>query len=130
MSYKTEQRKILYTLLKAHPHEALSVKDIASALSDKDISVSAIYRNLAVMTEDGLVQRSIKGGSREALYQFVGCDDCRGELHLTCTECGRSFHMDHALAKSMQESIMQSDGFQIDNSKTNLYGTCKACSRK
>jgi len=128
MTYKTKQRTLLYELLKSRPHERFSVKDIAAALSDSNISVSAIYRNLSAMADEGLVQRSIKNTSQEALYQFMDCDTCRDELHLTCTTCGKVIHMDHSIADSMQDRIKQADGFRIDRNKTILYGTCKTCS--
>jgi len=130
MGYQTEQRKKLYALLRENPHAALSVKEIFSALEGEGISISAIYRNLSAMTKEGLVRRSIRSGSREALYQFVGCEGCRNELHLTCTGCGKTFHMDHELARTVQESVRQTSGFQIDNTKTSLYGVCRTCGMK
>mgnify|MGYP002627309109 CR=1 FL=1 len=68
---------------------------IAEALCDK-ISKSAVYRNLSDLEQEGQVRRSARGGEREIRYQFMAAERCRGCLHLCCTQCGRTFHMDSA----------------------------------
>lgn len=46
-SYSTRQRKALLAYLSRHPDELLSARQIADALADEKISLSAVYRNLA-----------------------------------------------------------------------------------
>lgn len=129
-AYKTEQRKALLRFFDAHPDEQFSAREIAAALADGAVSLSAVYRNLSAMTEEGLIRRSVSGNGHEALYQYVAAESCCGELHLTCTECGRTFHMSHEAAASVLESLSEQDGFQLDRAKTVLYGICRGCSRK
>lgn len=126
--YKTEQRKQLYAFLAKHPDEPYSAGEIAAALSTQSsISLSAVYRNLAVMADKGQIRRFIKEGSREALYQFIHGESCQNSIHLTCTECGQTFHMSKPVADFMQDGLSKKDGFQIDKGRTVLYGVCKHC---
>lgn len=128
-AYKTEQRKAMLAFFNEHPDEQFSAKEIAEALTDGSISLSAVYRNLSVMTGEGLIRRSVNENGHEAVYQYVAAETCCGELHLTCTECGKTFHMSHPVAEVMLEKLSSMDGFQLDRTKTVLYGICKKCSR-
>ena len=130
MSYKTEQRTRLYEVLKANPHRYFSARELEEALSPCQISLSAIYRNLAVLTEEGVVRKSVKKGSREAVYRYADGECCRNEIHMTCTVCGRVFHMEHELASSIQDDLAKAEGFALDKSKTMMYGICKDCQEK
>ena len=130
MGYKTVQREQLYQLFLDEPSRAFTVKEIASILSDSDISISAIYRNLARMVADGLIQRSIIKNNREALYQYIGCSEHCARLHMTCTECGKTIHVSHKTSDTLEKVITEADGFQINTRKTILFGVCRECERK
>ena len=45
--YSTRQRKLLLDYLSAHPHQLLSAGEIARDLREREVSLSAVYRNLA-----------------------------------------------------------------------------------
>lgn len=127
--YKTEQRKQLYAFFRKHPDEPYSAGEVAAALSSHSaISLSAVYRNLAVMADNGQIRRLIKDGSREVFYQFGHGESCEDSIHLTCTQCGKTFHMSKPVAESIQDGLAKTDGFQIDKIRTVLYGICKHCS--
>ena len=64
-SYSTRQRKVLLTYLSQHPDELLSARQIADALADKKISLSAVYRNLAQLETEEKVRRRSKSDTRE-----------------------------------------------------------------
>ncbi len=125
--YTTNQRKILLEYLYAHRDELLSAKDIASALAHESISVSAVYRNLAELEKNGQVHRISKSGSREVYYQYTAARECRECLHLSCKECGRTYHMSMSAAKLVTSSIAESEMFDIDKSDTIIYGICRGC---
>ena len=127
MAYVTEQRKLLYNFFESHPHDSFCVKDIYAALSESGISMSAIYRNLSSMKKDGLVRGFADDDSRDTYYRFVNNHHCADAIHLTCTDCGKTFHMSSDAAKNMQSQLADLDGFRINKDKTVLYGTCKEC---
>lgn len=127
MTYQTGQREILYDFFNKHPHQQFSAKEIAQALSEKHISVSAIYRNLAAMSEDGTLRCSVKSGSREKQYQFVSNSACKDCIHLTCIRCGKIFHMSRHTMQTLLSNLTQIEGFQLSKPQTILYGTCRQC---
>lgn len=130
MAYKTEQRKLLYDFFQEHPHDKFCVKDIHAALSHADISLSAIYRNLSAMKKDGIVRCLISEGKNDVFYQFVKSEHCSNAIHLSCVECGKTFHMKSDVAALVQDELENEEGFQINKSKTVLFGTCKNCKNR
>ena len=129
--YRTKQRALLLDFLRSHPDEQLSAGQIAGAVQgqDQSISVSAVYRNLAELEAEGKVRRLSRAGSREIFFQYMDASNCRNCLHLSCTKCGKTFHM-HALgAAQLERDVARNDEFQIDRNETVIYGLCRDCRR-
>ena len=91
--YNTKQRRALLAFLGEHPDELLTARQMADALAEKQISLSAVYRNLAQLEAEEKVRRSAKSGSHEAFYQYLDAKGCKGALHMSCVKCGKTFHM-------------------------------------
>ena len=125
--YDTRQRDYLISFLNEHPDQLLSVRQIAQELCAQQISLSAVYRNLSQLEAEGLIRKSVKPGSREAYYQYVGAEDCHSHLHLSCTRCGKTFHMDAEHTAQLIRAMSELDGFDLDILKTVLYGICQNC---
>lgn len=130
MVYSTEQRSALLAFLSENPDTVFSARQIEAALSDKNISRSAVYRNLAELESDGKIRRCSKSGSRETFYQFYDLQLCKNHIHLSCTKCGKIFHMENAVADEIVNDVEATEGFEISKGETTLYGTCKSCSEK
>ncbi|MEE1172681.1 MAG: Fur family transcriptional regulator [Ruminococcus sp.] len=128
--YMTKQRRVFLDFLSKHSDEQLSVKQIAQALEDENISLSAVYRNLSALEEDGKIRRVSKSGSREVYYQYIGDEHCRDCLHLSCEKCGKTFHMGVSGADMLIKNVALAEEFAVDKSNTVLYGICKACQKK
>lgn len=126
-SYSTRQRKALLAYLSRHPDELLSARQIADALVDEKISLSAVYRNLAQLEAEEKVRRSSKSGTREVYYQYLDAESCKGALHMRCVKCGRIFHMASGNAALFAKHLAQSEQFTLDAADTVLYGTCADC---
>lgn len=127
--YMTRQRKALLDFLGAHADEPFSAREIAEALAPEGVSLSAVYRNLASLESEGVLRRGGLNDAREATYQYIGAAACRDCLHLSCTKCGRTFHMSAGGAERLQQDALQSDEFHIDRGETVLYGVCRECRR-
>lgn len=125
-TYVTQQRKALIDFLSNHPDEMLSAKEIASGVTGENISVSSVYRNLAALESKGQVRRQYDGDIREVRYQYLGAM-CRGNLHLCCKRCGRTFHMSTGGARTLLDDVANSEGFSVDMGETVLFGTCGSC---
>ena len=125
--YMTRQRKTLLDYLSSHHDELLSAQEIAAALESEGVSLSAVYRNLGELEAEGRVRRDSQGGSREVRYQFLDTLACKDCLHLQCKKCGRTFHMDAAGAEQLRSVVERSEGFELDQGGTVLYGVCEVC---
>jgi len=123
--YLTRQRRQLVGFLEQHTDELLTAQDISQALDG--ISVSAVYRNLSAMEEEGLLKRSIRENTREAFYQYIAAPSCKDSLHLSCRVCGKSIHLGQAEAERLLHNTLESTGFQVDKAETILYGVCADC---
>ena len=127
MTYNTEQRTVLLTFLTEHPDRTFSAKEIAEALAGKNISKSAVYRNVAELEAEQKIKRVSKAGSREAFYQFFDNSACKSHIHLSCTKCGKIFHMEHEQTERLVSELESSDGFEVSVGETTLYGVCRQC---
>ena len=127
MVYSTKQRKTLMAYLAQHADENLAAGQIADALADKGVSISAVYRNLATLEQSGQVRRVVKSGSREALYRYADAEGCKSSLHLSCQSCGKTFHMHSEQADALIHAIADQTHFAVDRTETVLYGVCDNC---
>ena len=127
--YDTRQRESLIDFLNRHPDQLFSAQQIARELCAQQISLSAVYRNLSQLEEEGLLRKSVKPGSREAFYQYIGAPGCHSRLHLSCTCCGKTFHMDAEHTVRLTRAMAELDGFDLDVFHTVLYGLCQDCRR-
>lgn len=130
MVYNTEQRNLLLTFLKENPDRKFTVKEIAHELEEKNISRSAVYRNLADLESEGKVKRYSKAGSRESFFQYYDIQCCKNHIHLSCIKCGKIFHMENTIADSLITKLEAQEGFEIDKGETTLYGVCKNCNKE
>ena len=124
-AYMTQPRKRLMTYLHNHADETLSAGQIAGDLPE--VSVSAVYRNLSALEQEGAVRKVVKSGSREVFYQYMDAAECRAHLHLSCKKCGQTFHMDAAETEELVQSVAKLDKFAVDRAETVLYGVCEKC---
>lgn len=126
----TKQRKALLNYLSLHADERLSAKQLEDALKSEGISISAVYRNLSELEKEGKVRRVNNSGSREVFYQYTDGAHCKDCLHLSCEKCGKTYHMNSAVAQTLIENLAKSDEFTIDKANTVLYGVCGDCREK
>ena len=125
--YETKQRKKLLSCLSRNADKPLSVTDIYNALEGEDISLSAIYRNLSSLIKAGKVQRITVSGDKKVYYRYTGAKKCEEHLHLSCSKCGKTFHMDAPATNSLINEVLAGSNFKIDKANTVIYGVCKKC---
>ena len=119
--YMTEQRKKLFEFFKSHPDMTISARDLAAQLVAEEhakISVSAVYRNLAMLEREGLILRSPGKNNRENVYRYVSLGACEDKLHITCLKCGRTTHMTQKISDKLLKDVLRGDKFD---------GVCKDC---
>ncbi|HHW46169.1 MAG TPA: transcriptional repressor [Clostridiales bacterium] len=126
-SYVTEQRKRILEILKNSSERLFTVEELAEMLSCEGISLSTVYRTINRLYSKGLVRRTAIDGSRKFAYQYIDDEHCTEHLHLSCTQCGKIFHLENDISSNLIKQIQQKNNFLIDNSKTLLRGICDRC---
>ena len=122
---------MLLSFLKENTDRQFSIEEICEGVNQgggHDISLSAVYRNIAKLVEDGHVRRFMRDGSRTAVYQYIHCRNCEKHLHMKCVKCSKILHMDDEATETMLVAAMKKNNFKIDERKTMLYGVCDSCS--
>lgn len=69
--YNTKQRRALLAFLGEHPDELLTARQMADTLAEKQISLSAVYRNLAQLEAEEKVRRSAKSGRTKRFISIL-----------------------------------------------------------
>lgn len=131
--YMTRQRRALIEYLKSNPDRQLTARQIADALEESGssrISQSAVYRNLQLLKNEGIISLVTQDSARESVYQYVDSDECRECIHLTCIRCGQIQHLKTSAADELVKNASDNDGFEVDRQKTIIYGVCKACCKR
>ena len=125
--YVTRQRTAIDEVLTSRGEEAFSARELADALKEKGVSLSAVYRNLAQMEREGRVVRMPREGEKSEYYRYVSAKSCRMHLHLSCKGCGKTFHMDVPATERILEEAREDADFEIDRNSTVLLGVCREC---
>ena len=129
--YNTAQKEALIHFMSAHSEEAMTVAQMTELMrSDSTIikppSESTVYRLIKELVSEGTVKRTVKGVSREFLYQITDAEACHSHLHMKCTVCGTLMHMDSGLCGELMEKLDKQEGFELDSTMV-LTGVCKKC---
>ncbi len=124
-TYNTHQRKSLIDFLQSNSEKAFTIEEIINGIGG-EISQSTAYRLMTKLVDDGLVHRTVKGNSRSFIYQYISDKKCEGHLHMKCTDCGKVYHLDSNVTAQIQNNILNSTSFEIDN-HTLLMGKCGTC---
>ncbi len=126
--YRTKQRELIISYLKSCPLPHVTAGDIVLHLRSEGakIGLATVYRQLERMVEGGLVRKFILDGG--ACYQYVGeSEGCREHFHLKCLRCGALLHVDCSYLGALAPHILEHHGFEVDNSRTVMYGLCRRC---
>ena len=51
----------------------------------------------------------------------------QGVLHMTCTQCGQTFHLSEQTAARLTAQLDEREGFSLDCGETVLFGVCRNC---
>ena len=126
MTYKTAKKEELLSFLSKSGGQAFTVEEICDAILEGGSGKSTVYRLISRLVDGGEVRRIADGKTRRVTYQYIGTGHCSEHLHLKCKECGRLFHLDGEISKTLEKRILKSNGFEIDDGAL-LYGKCKSC---
>lgn len=127
--YKTRQRELILEFLTENKQRHLSADDVADHLraEGSPVGKSTVYRCLDRLVGLGTVRKYLLEDGSPACYQFCEGDGCVRHFHLKCTGCGALLHVECEYLVGVASHVLEHHGFQIDNTKTVLYGLCQGC---
>ena len=129
--YNTKQKQILINYFIRNANKHYSINEITDAVSGDKIGKSTVYRLIDKMTKEGTVRRFNGNDGKSVLYQYTGNNhECDKHFHLKCTKCGILIHLECEYMNSFNKHIEADHKFEIDNSKTLIYGICSNCNER
>lgn len=129
-SYQTKARQMILKYLQENQDTSVSVVSIIEYLraNETNTNISTVYRYLDKLVEEQVVFKYMNDNGEKAVYQYIEKNrNCHEHLHLKCIRCGKVSHLDCDFMTHLNEHIMQDHGFQVECSKSILYGYCKNC---
>lgn len=125
--YQTQQRKKLIAFFEENLHKSYSAHEIRKALTRENISLSAVYRNLNDMLNEGLLCKVKEENRLSDLYQYIDPVECVGVIHLKCQSCDTTFHLNRSVSNMLTTLAKENFSFEISDKKAFLYGKCNNC---
>ena len=129
--YNTKQKIFLIEFFKENPEKQYSAKEISKFLcNNHKIGESTVYRLISKLVNEKKIRRFRGENAKSVVYQYAGDNNqCDRHFHLKCTECGALIHLNCEHMDKLNGHINAHHNFDIDISKTVLYGLCKNCKK-
>ncbi len=131
--YKTNQRALIFSYLQENRHRHMTADDVLFHLKSNGCSVgkATVYRYFDALLEEGYLRKFDGANGKSACYQFVENNlGCCNHYHLMCDSCNQLFHIECQLLDNVNQHILDSHAFQVNNLKTTFHGLCEQCSAK
>lgn len=87
------------------------------------ISIATVYRNLEILSEEGLVLKMDVAGTQR---RFDGTPE--NHYHIRCSKCGRVDDVDIEPIASMEGAAEQLCGYRVSSHWVEFTGICPDCS--
>jgi len=124
---KTKQRSmIIEELMKLHSHP--SADELYESVRKRlpRISLGTVYRNLEILSREGIIHRLGSGGSPR---RFDGTMD--EHSHIRCTRCGRIDDVPSGgKLTECDKGIVRGTGYRVLERRVEFLGLCPACRKR
>jgi Fur family ferric uptake transcriptional regulator len=123
----TKQRQLILEIIeRAGEHlDAEQIYERVRQLSP-GISLSTVYRNLQLFTQEGLLVEHQFDGLRRR-YEIATRSR---HHHLMCIGCGRIFEFSCPSSDRLKTRITMEKGFKVTDAEVRLVGYCPECQRR
>lgn len=129
--YNTKQKEILINFLMENKNDQFSINEITDKICNNSIGKSTVYRLMKQLTKDGTIRCFHDEYSNISLYQYADkSENCSNHFHLKCNACKKMIHLECEHSNQLKEHIAAIHSFNIDVSKSVLYGYCNNCKAK
>ncbi len=119
----TKQRRAILEELrsvKTHP-TADEIYDMVRKKIPR-ISLGTVYRNLDILSENGMIQRLEQGAG---CYRFDGA--AHNHYHIKCVDCGRIDDVTDSAMDEIEDIIRGKTDFTIISHRLEYVGICPVC---
>ncbi len=119
----SRQRSAILTLLrstKSHPGAAWIYEQLKPSIPA--LSQGTVYRNLALLAEQGDIQ-VLRSGSGMDHYDA----DCSLHYHVICEKCGRIDDVMLPPAQDREAEAEKMTGYRVRSHRTDFIGICPDC---
>ena len=89
------------------------------------LSLGTVYRNLAILVEQGTV-RKLESGSTFDRYEINRGD----HVHFVCERCGRITDLDIPELDRVEEAVRRNTGYTVTGQRIEVFGVCAECNEK
>jgi len=124
---KTKQREVIVEelmKLRSHPSADELYDRVRKRLPR--ISLGTVYRNLEVLSREGVIHRLDSGGSPK---RFDGAPD--EHTHIRCIRCGRIDDLPSgAKLAGCDRDIVKGTGYRVLERRVEFLGLCPACRKR
>jgi Fur family transcriptional regulator, ferric uptake regulator len=126
--YTRSRRQLIDVLLATQ--QPLTVEEILGV--DRELTLSSVYRNLAVFEETGLVRRLAGHGD---FARFELAEELTGHHHhLACGTCGAMMDVElpaelEAELERALATLARRQGFELESHRVDAVGRCSSCLR-
>ena len=119
----TLPRVKILQILESSDNKHMSAEDVYKALidGDQDVGLATVYRVLTQFETAGLVTRHYFEGGHSVFELESG----EHHDHLVCMETGKVIEFQNDTIESLQETIYEELGFELDDHNLVLYGKPK-----
>lgn len=122
---KTKHReRIIETLnLFETPATAEEILEMFNYWKEK-ISLSTIYRNLELLTREGVANKSMVMDDNKARYEL---NRQKNRHYIVCVKCHKIEQLDFFPLKNKEQELKQKTNYKITGYKFEIYGYCPDC---
>ena len=131
--YNTKHRKALLDYIVSLKDTHVTAAQITRHFEKEAVPIgkATVYRHLDRLTEKGELRRYVTDGLSGACYQYIGSNNSDdAHLHLKCDNCGEILHLECDALGDLERHVLDEHAFQLNATKTVLYGTCDDCLQK
>jgi len=97
----------------------------ALAESGQKIGIATVYRGLAALAEQGLINVIQLGDKR----RYERADKSHHD-HMICSDCGAIEEFSHPTIEALQQAAAIERGFHLTGHQLVMFGTCADCSAR
>lgn len=124
----TLQRQAILEVIEENEGQHLSTEEIYELVKVKnpEIGLATVYRTLLLLDGMELVYKMDfdDGCSR---YEINCNNEDHRHHHLICLKCGSVAEVKEDLLESLEEQIMEKNGFIVKDHRVKFYGYCSKC---